>query len=327
MNALLQPLLASGKVRELAIAWAGPCLHGEKDTVIDGVRFYNVPMPVISVVHGIGRGHFQERSLRRFEEIVDEFRPDLIHLHGSEGFFGRLRSEGRVRTPTVLSIQGLLGPSAPYALGDKSVASLLPYMTLGEVLRGFPSLRIGARFRAHEGQERRYLQSVDGILGRTEWDRAHAWDMAPNVPYYHVDEMLREAFFQAPAWVDEQAIPGRIYTTAQITYLKGMHTLVEAMALVRKERPEATLHVGAPLKPTAQARAIRALVRRLGLRDMVRFLGPLSAEEIVREQRQAQVFAYASFMENGCNAVQEAMLVGMPVVCTTYRGDDDHGSG
>ena len=34
----------------------------------------------------------------------------------------------------------------------------------------------------------------------------------------------------------------------------------------------------------------------------------------------ADIFVYPSRIENGCNAVQEAMLLGMPIVCTNSGG-------
>ena len=47
-------------------------------------------------------------------------------------------------------------------------------------------------------------------------------------------------------------------------------------------------------------------------------LGRLSAE-IVKELLNANVFIYPSAIENGCNAVQEAMLAGIPIIAT-YAG-------
>ena len=52
-------------------------------------------------------------SLRReFAKVIADFRPDLIHVNGSEYNYGWIISQVAPSVPTVLSIQGLLGPCA-----------------------------------------------------------------------------------------------------------------------------------------------------------------------------------------------------------------------
>lgn len=50
------------------------------------------------------------------------------------------------------------------------------------------------------------------------------------------------------------------------------------------------------------------------------FIGRLSAKEIVEEMKKSDLFIYTSMIENSSNAVQEAMLIGMPIVIAASGG-------
>jgi glycosyltransferase involved in cell wall biosynthesis len=68
------------------------------------------------------------------------------------------------------------------------------------------------------------------------------------------------------------------------------------------------------------AKYLGGLIRNLGLQDCVDFTGPLSAEEVAAELVAAHVFVTPSMVENGCNALQEAALVGTPSVVSLAGG-------
>ncbi|WP_367323553.1 glycosyltransferase family 4 protein [Streptomyces sp. HUAS ZL42] len=110
-------------------------------------------------------------------------------------------------------------------------------------------------------------------------------------------------------------VPGRIVTTSSADVpLKGLVFLVEALAKVRTEHPDAHLVVVGkrPAEgPVAQA------VERYGLEGAVEFVKGISDEELVDLVRSAQVACVPSLYEGFSLPAAEAMATGTPLVATT----------
>lgn len=98
---------------------------------------------------------------------------------------------------------------------------------------------------------------------------------------------------------------------------KRHHVLVEAFAAVRREFPDATLAViGGRSAEPRYASQLEARVRSLGLQSSIRLVGNLAQPDVVDWLRAADAFALLSAREGCCNAVLEALAVGVPVVAT-----------
>ncbi|MER6623711.1 glycosyltransferase family 4 protein [Streptomyces sp. NPDC000931] len=110
-------------------------------------------------------------------------------------------------------------------------------------------------------------------------------------------------------------VPGRIVTTSSADVpLKGLVFLVEALAKVRAEQPDAHLVVVGkrPVEgPVAQA------VERYGLEGAVEFVKGISDAELVDLVRSAQVACVPSLYEGFSLPAAEAMATGTPLVATT----------
>ncbi|OKK02108.1 glycosyltransferase family 4 protein [Streptomyces sp. CB02400] len=110
-------------------------------------------------------------------------------------------------------------------------------------------------------------------------------------------------------------VPGRIVTTSSADVpLKGLVHLVEALAKVRAEQPEAHLVVVGkrPVEgPVAQA------MERYGLEGAVEFVKGISDAELVDLVRSAQVACVPSLYEGFSLPAAEAMATGTPLVATT----------
>lgn len=172
------------------------------------------------------------------------------------------------------------------------------------------------------------MASVGHVAGRTEWDRALASEMAPQAVYHHCDEPMRLPFHQA-SWNAATADPERIVSVTGEYALKGVGTLLRAMAVLRRARPGIALDLVGIVPGSEHERAARRHVRALGMEDSVDFLGEVDAPTLVEALRRASVFVNPSHMENGSNALSEAQLVGVPSVASCVGGmvtTADHGS-
>ncbi|MET8975845.1 glycosyltransferase family 4 protein [Streptomyces sp. NPDC004539] len=110
-------------------------------------------------------------------------------------------------------------------------------------------------------------------------------------------------------------VPGRIVTTSSADVpLKGLVFLVEALAKVRTEHPDAHLVVVG--KKPAEGPVARA-VERYGLEGAVEFVKGISDQELVALVRSAEVACVPSLYEGFSLPAAEAMATGTPLVATT----------
>lgn len=99
--------------------------------------------------------------------------------------------------------------------------------------------------------------------------------------------------------------------------LADQATLIEAMARVHRERPEAVLLVAG----TGEAESdLKAQVRRLDLERVVLFLGLVPNDEVALLQGAADLFVLSSVLEATPTVALEALATGTPVVSTDNPG-------
>jgi glycosyltransferase involved in cell wall biosynthesis len=108
-------------------------------------------------------------------------------------------------------------------------------------------------------------------------------------------------------------VPGRLMvTTSSDVPLKGLVPLLEGLAKLRTERPDAHLVViGSP-----RARVVEAL-ERLSLHDVVRFEHNIDDARLRRLYAEAEVAVVPSLYEGFSLPAVEAMACGVPLVATT----------
>jgi glycosyltransferase involved in cell wall biosynthesis len=106
-------------------------------------------------------------------------------------------------------------------------------------------------------------------------------------------------------------LPPRAAFVARLARSKGVVDAIEAWSLVRRELPDATLHiVGAgPERATAAA-----LAGRLGISDAIEWRGFVSDEEKHRILGESRLFLAPSYEEGWGISVCEALGSGVPVV-------------
>jgi glycosyltransferase involved in cell wall biosynthesis len=104
-----------------------------------------------------------------------------------------------------------------------------------------------------------------------------------------------------------------LVTNSADTPLKGLRYLLEALALIRRERPVRLKVIGTPKK----GGEVERLVERLGLREGVHFTGRIPNEAFARHYAEATLAVVPSLYEGFGMPAGEAMACGVPVVSTT----------
>lgn len=258
-------------------------------------------------------------GLRRCRDLVDEWKPDLIHIHGTEGAYGLLTAHGMVKCPAVISIQGLLGPcSERYNyFGNATLVDIISMHRWLEllVMRG---LWVGFwKLQKMAQREREIVVGNRFFMGRTAWDRAYIQALNPSAHYFHGGELLRQAFWQNH-WDIRRTKRHRIIFTNAGHPRKGAEILLDVVKLLQPDFPDIQVAIAGRIsRRSGYGRYMRRRINDLAHAAIE--LGQLNAEQMVEELVNSHVFVSPSFIDNSPNAVCEAQLLGMPVI-STYTG-------
>jgi len=102
--------------------------------------------------------------------------------------------------------------------------------------------------------------------------------------------------------------------------IRGAETLIDAIALLKREFPMVSLALGGGLNLRyGYGKALASRVKERGLEGQVEFLRWLGTEELIAQLLESHVFAITSWVENYPNSLCEAQLLGMPCVAS-YAG-------
>ena len=115
-------------------------------------------------------------------------------------------------------------------------------------------------------------------------------------------------------FVEEPApVPGRVLFAGSLSLRKGVHTLNEAAALIRKIDPGIQFVFAGHFRPE---------VRELMRGENIELLGQISRERLAQEFLKADVFAFPSLAEGSAGTALEALAAGLPLVVTRSAGVD-----
>ena len=197
----------------LELAIAAPCPTPFVPFRSEGVAYYGIPTTLPRTrlgraASGWANSVIAQGDVRSCLRIAADFRPHLIHVHGTENPYGLIAEH--TDTPVLVSLQGLLTIYSKFyfhGLAAHEIARLaLSRETLlgrGEIHGYWRSVRTAVR-------ERRILRSKAFFAGRTEWDSTVLSLINPSAIYYRLEEVLRRPFYEAE-WRRETSDPRVVF--------------------------------------------------------------------------------------------------------------------
>lgn len=316
-------LMESGDI-QLSIACTSHFGKEFIDKEIDGVRYFVLPLHFRS---GAKPHQFMQKYWKQVYEAVQ---PDVVHLHGTEFAHGLdfIRANGGDKM--VVSIQGLVSVYYYYYYGGIRERKIKRYFTLIDVLRR-NTMVDGAKSFARRGKiEREILQNVHHIIGRTEWDKAHVWEINPKAEYHFCSETLRDEFYKH-TWRYEECERHSIFVSQAGYPIKGLHQIMETLPIVLKYYPDTKVYVAGKditdKKPwyryTGYGKYIRHLIRKYHLQGHVVFTGNLDEKKMCERYLKSNLFVCPSSIENSPNSLGEAQLLAMPYLTSFVGGTKD----
>lgn len=302
---------------ELGIAFElGGCNFKYEQT---GVCYY--PLSCLRpsrVARLFGKCNIEERK-EQYLRVIDDFKPDLIQIFGSENDFGIICSLTDI--PVIIHMQGCLPPchNALFPVGMNSK----DFLFCGglSLCRRWMGLRSESTFRKQAEREITTIQSCRYFLGRTEWDKALVKLFNPQACYFHSEEALRPSFFQSDKlWgmFDLKSEKVRIVSVISNPWYKGLDLILKTAELLRRF---------APFRVEWNVYGVNDIVpffeRKYGIRASevgVYPMGSVSQDVLVEALCHAHCFVAPSYIDNSPNSVCEAQLLGLPVLATNVGG-------
>ena len=263
-----------------------------------------------------------------FMQINEEVKPDVIHIHGSEFPQSCAWVEACGNEHVIVSIQGLTSVIARHYMGGLTRKELKGCWSFND-WRFNRTLPQEQRQLEQRGMmERKLIANVEHIAGRTSWDEAQTWVINPKVQYHTLQEVLRAPFYdEVNRWRLGQCQRHAIFVSQSHYPIKGLHRLLQALPIILREYPDTQLYVVGEDRidqhwrhRSTYVNVLRKLIYHYGLRDKVHYLGYLSAEQMIEQYRKAHVYVCPSAIENSCNSLCEAQLLGTPVVASYVGG-------
>lgn len=290
---------------------------------VEGITYYMVPSKNMSKI--------DKRQVVSCREALNRFHPDLIHIHGTEHSLAQavcMANEGKVKT--VANIQGLAGPYTRYADGGLSLSEKWTNITPLDFYRNTFLLNAKRNFRHRAACEKYVITHITDIIGRTQWDHDHAMTINPKLHYHFMNETLRDSFYKEPIWSFDRCQKHTIFVSNSGAPLKGAHQVLKALAIVIKSYPDTVVNfcgsnvMVSDFKTMLRFQGyhlyLRKLVKKLGLKKHVCFLGNLTEAQMKQAFLDAHVYVMPSAIENSPNSLCEAQILGLPVVASYCGG-------
>ena len=317
------------KLKKCELIIASPHKSINEYTIISGEKIKYVLFESVKLRRGASI-----RSRNIFENILEEIKPDIVHIYGTEypHTWDMVRACKRCQIKYVISIQGLVSVYVNHFMANIPM-NIQKRFTIRDILKRENINIQKINFEKRGRLEVNSLKESQYVIGRTNWDRACVMNINKDVEYFHCNEILRKEFYKHQ-WSIEKCKRYSIFASQGSYPIKGLHILLEALKSVIKDFPETRLYVAGPditnfskymgvFKLSSYGRYINKLIKKWGLGKNIEFTGLLNEKEMSERYLRSHIFICSSSIENSPNSLGEAMLLGVPSIASYVGGIPD----
>ena len=282
----------------------------------DGVSYYPIKAEKRTLVGKLFGNSDDKNRVAKYLQIIDDFKPDLIQIFGSENDFGIICKHTDI--PVVIHMQGCIPPyhNALFPIGLKKSDFIFKkglsfaYRIIG--------LRSEKAFRKQAEIEIETIKSCHYFMGRTEWDKSLIGLFNPNATYFHCEEALRDSFINSnKQWNFSNEKKKTIVSVISRPWYKGCDLILKTAALLKRFTNidfEWKVYGIPEMKFYESVYDIKA--NNVNVRPM----GTASKEELVDALCSSSCYVHPSYIDNSPNSICEAQIMGVPVLATNVGG-------
>lgn len=312
----LEQIISKKNDIELAVSFFHPddCFKiKQEETTYYPIPLYNSIFKKLK--HYIFYNKCDKTEVNYYLKIIEDFKPDVIHVFGSEQSFGLLTLYTKI--PVVIHLQGILNPylNAYYAPGSNQID--LIKQNIFKPLKIFKLVHGMSNFKYNAKREGIILKNCIYYMGRTEWDKSIASLYAPNSTYFYCSEVLRDVFYSATAWQKKERTKLKLVSTISKTSYKGFDLILKTAKLLKEfSEIDFEWNVFGINDYKQWEKKLRINCEQVNV-----FLkGVSSSETLVKNIQAGDIFIHPSYIDNSPNSVCEAQLIGIPVISTNVGG-------
>lgn len=264
----------------------------------------------------------EKQDLPRYLEIINQVKPDIIHIHGTENPFTSIIPHTNI--PLVVSVQGIITVvKEKYCSGfDKNLLHIKDRK--GRSLKNFLlpwSFYVQYTiFNKLSIVELKNLLLVKNIIGRTSWDKRVTRILAPGSAYFHGDEILRDSFYQhewVPNFSDNKI---NIHTTNSNDFYKGFESICMALNELNKIGISCEWRVAGIAHDDLIVKVTKKKLKNKYPQKGLILMGNLNQDTLIECLLQADMYVTASHIDNSPNGLCEAMILGLPCISSFVGG-------
>lgn len=321
LNSLLKGIKESNEVEEIGImtVYNGKSIKKFKD---DKITYYLIPS-----------NNFCKYDIKLEKyclEIEKEFKPDLVHIHGTEYPHGLAFLNACPHIKSCTSIQGLVSVYGIKDIYNAGIDSwpMIKNITFRDFIKKDFFVNQYKDFIKRGVYEKQTLEKSNIVIGRTTWDCANSFQITGEKKYEHCNENLRETFYKK-TWNINKIERHTIFVSQASYPIKGFHKILEALVILKKIYPDIKIKVAGTkildnrLKLSGYAKYLKKIISKNNLQKNIAFLGLLNEKEMCDNMLKSNLFLQASSIENSPNSLGEAMLLSMPCVASNVGGTSD----
>lgn len=280
------------------------------------VVYYPIPNMRPSLLQRLFGKNYKNKFIDYCLHIIDDFKPDIIQIFGSENDFGLLSQYTKI--PIIIHMQGCLPPyhNALFPVGMNKFDFIFSRsLSLNYRWLGF---RSESSFRNRAEQEIRTIQSCNYFMGRTEWDKGLVSLFNPNATYFHCEEALRDSFINKSnhwSWPERNKL--RIISVISNPWYKGMDLILKTSNLLKRFTTfdfEWFVY---------GVQNIRLFEQKYDINSddvNVKIMGIASKDELIKALCSSTLYVHPSYIDNSPNSICEAQFIGVPVLATNVGG-------
>lgn len=263
--------------------------------------------------------------IKEIQQIVNGINPDIIHIWGTEAYWGLLTARGYIKGTVLLEMQGLISEINKCTYSGLSLSDIINCFRLKEIIKPSVSL-LGIKYRWSKSAtfETEIIRQHKYISTQSDWTRAHIHYYNPHAQLFSTRIPLRKEFVGRMRWDDFECEKFTVFTAADpARSFKGLHVLIDAIGLLKTSFPEIKLviagYIGKGIRESGYTKFLKRRIKKLEIEDNVHWAGALNAEEIVDNLLKSNVAVIPSFIESYCLALDEPLTLGVPCVAS-YAG-------
>ena len=302
----------------LAIATVGG--NKFKKIEIDNITYYLLP--------GNGKNllFYTKKYEKIWKNINEDFKPDVVHLYGTEYAHGLSFLRANLEVKAVVSVQGIISKIKDVLFDGLPKRFDLKYSTIKERIKLNGLYPRYLLYKKNSKLEKEILSRVNYASVVNKWDYSAVKAINPALKFFPIEYNLRESFYASKKWNIESANNYQIFTAPGSDSVKGLHILLKAIHLVKRNYKEIKVVVpgfqtvnGKMLVNTGYKKYIYKLIKELDLEDNIVFKNRLTEQEMARNMLSSRIVVVPSQIEGTSLVLRESMYLGLPCIAS-FRG-------